>query len=97
MNRLILPIVLLAASAPGFAAGNQYRAELSKPAPAGRFVAHDLLWSCAGLSCVATQANSRPATDCAALADKAGALRSFAVAGRPLASDALEKCNARAH
>ncbi|HEY1605346.1 MAG TPA: hypothetical protein VGF77_07080 [Allosphingosinicella sp.] len=98
IRRFAFPFLLLAFSAaPAFAAGNPYRAELSRPASAERFVAGDLVWNCAGISCAATQAASRPATDCAALADKVGALRGFAVAGRPLASDALEKCNARAH
>jgi hypothetical protein len=98
IRRLAVPLILFAfAAAPASAEGNQYRAELSKPASADRFVVRDLVWSCAGASCAATQATSRPATDCAALADKVGALRSFAVAGQPFASDALEKCNARAH
>ncbi|HEX5184752.1 MAG TPA: hypothetical protein VFW19_16570 [Allosphingosinicella sp.] len=98
LSRFAFPLVLLAfAAAPTEAAGNRYQAELSRPASAERFVAGDLVWSCAGNSCAATQSTSRPGTDCAALADKVGALRGFAVAGRPLASDALEKCNARAH
>lgn len=98
IRRFALPLVLLAfAAGPAFAEGNAYRAELSRPASADRFVVRDLIWNCAGASCAATQTTSRPATDCAALADKAGPLRSFAIAGQPLASDALEKCNARAH
>ena len=98
IRRLAFPLVLLALpAAPAFATTNQYRAELSKPASSQRFVAHDIVWSCTGGSCVATQTTSRPATDCAALADKVGTLRSFAVAGQPLATDTLEKCNARAH
>jgi hypothetical protein len=90
-------LAFAAGAAPAMAAANQYRAELSVPASAQRFVVRDLLWSCAGTSCVATQTTSRPATDCSALADKAGVLRSFAVAGQPLPADALEKCNAKAH
>jgi hypothetical protein len=98
IRRLALPLVLLAfAAAPASATTNQYRAELSKPASSQRFVVRDLVWNCAGESCTATQTTSRPTTDCAALADKVGALRSFAVASQPLATDALEKCNARAH
>ena|SRR5947209_18097393 len=101
IRRLAFPLVLLAVSAvptvPASATTNQYRAELSKPASAQRFVVRDLVWSCAGDSCVAGQTTSRPATDCAALSDKVGALRSFSVGGQPLASDSLEKCNAKAH
>lgn len=101
IRRFALPLVLLGASVvsavPASATANQYCAELAKPASAQRFVVRDLIWSCAGESCTATQTTSRPATDCAALADKVGALRSFAVGGQTLANDALEKCNARAH
>ncbi len=97
IHRLAVPLILFAfAVAPASATGNQYRAELAKPASTGHFVVHDLVWNCEGESCAAIQTTSRPATDCAALADKAGALRSFSVAGQKLASDALEKCNARA-
>jgi hypothetical protein len=99
IRRLALPLGLMAGLAisatPAFAAANQYRAELSKPA-AQRFVVRDLVWSCAGASCVATQTTSRAAIDCAALADKVGTVRSFSVAGQTLPADALEKCNARA-
>lgn len=98
IRHLAVPLVLLAfIVAPASAEGSHYRAELSKPASADRFAVRDIVWNCAGVSCVATQTTSRPATDCAALAEKVGALRSFAVAGQPLASEALEKCNARAH
>ena len=101
IRSVALPFVLLASSAaflgPAFATTNQYRAELSKPASDERFVVRDLVWHCVGGSCTAAQTTSRPGTDCAALADKVGALRSFSVAGEPLAPDALEKCNARAH
>ena len=87
---------LLAPAAPASARVGQYRAELTAPASAPRLVARDLVWSCAGTGCVAAQSTSLPATDCAALARQAGALRSFAVDGRPLPAEALEKCNAKA-
>jgi hypothetical protein len=86
---------LAGTGAPAEAAANQYRAELAAPAPAQRVVVRDVVWSCAGDACVAQQTTSRPATDCPALAAHVGALRSFAVAGRILPADALEKCNAR--
>jgi hypothetical protein len=74
----------------------EYRAELAAPAPAARLIVRDVVWRCDGAACVAPAANSRPALVCAALARQAGALRSFAVEGRALAAEELEKCNARA-
>jgi hypothetical protein len=85
------------AATPASAFAPQYRAALAAPSSANRFVVRDLLWNCAGTDCVAIQAGSRPAIDCAALARQAGALRSFSVDGRPLADSELQKCNARAH
>ena len=95
----LLPLLLLAA--PGIAcavtaSAPQYRAELAAPASADRLIVRDTLWHCGGGTCVAAIGASRPAVVCAALAREAGALRSFAVDGRVLAADALEKCNARA-
>ena len=82
--------------APAAAGQHQYRAELAAPAAKPKLVAKDIVWRCAGAACVAPQGNSRPASDCAALAAKVGALRSFAVGGEALDAAALEKCNARA-
>ena len=84
------------ATAAAAAGPQQYRAELATPAAKPKLVARDIVWRCAGDACVAPQGNSRPASDCAALADKVGALRSFSVAGEALDAAALEKCNARA-
>jgi hypothetical protein len=82
---------------PASAFAPQYRAALAAPSSATRFVVRDLLWDCAGADCIAAQGGGRPAIDCAALARRAGALRSFSVDGRPLADADLQKCNARAH
>ena len=92
---LAAAIAIVAAAAPA-AAANQYRAELAAPTAPQRVIVRDVVWSCAGDSCVAQQTTSRPATDCSALAGHVGALKSFSVAGQALAADALEKCNARA-
>ena len=74
----------------------QYRAELVLPAPADRLIVREVVWRCGGEICVAPTGNVRPAVLCAALARQAGALRSFAVEGRALSGEELEKCNARA-
>ena len=91
-----LAAVATAAPAPAAAGPHQYRAELAAPAEKPKVVAKNLVWRCAGAACVAPQGTSRPASDCAALASKVGALRSFSVAGEALGAAALEKCNARA-
>jgi hypothetical protein len=99
MTRLAFPLaafVALAGIGAPAAYANQYRAELAAPASDQRLVVRDLVWTCAGSSCAAGQTTSRPATDCSALAGKLGALRSFTVAGQPLTSEELEKCNAKA-
>jgi hypothetical protein len=100
---MIRPLILSAAIAAlaGLAASasagtNEYRAEPAAPPSAQRLVVRDVVWNCGGGACVAMQTTSRAATDCSALAGHVGALRSFSVAGRPLAAEELEKCNARA-
>jgi hypothetical protein len=93
---LSLAAALTGAAAPAFAAANEYRAEPATPPSAQRLVVRDVVWNCGGGACVAMQTTSRAATDCSALAGHVGALRSFAVGGRPLAAEELEKCNARA-
>jgi hypothetical protein len=96
IQALLLPLLALAAAPAGASAPSEYRAELAAPAPADRIVVRDTVWHCAGDSCVAAAGNSRPAIACAALAKTAGALRSFSVEGRAIATAELEKCNARA-
>ena len=83
-------------SAAASAATVQYRAEPATPQSVARFVAKELVWKCGPAGCTAPRGNSRPAIDCAALAREVGELKSFAVGGRPLAAEELEKCNARA-
>ena len=90
-------VAALAGTAAPASAATQYRAELAAPPSAQRMVVRDVVWNCDGGACVALQTSSRPATDCSALADHAGKLRSFSVAGRALSAEELEKCNARAH
>ena len=95
---LALGLAGLAAPVPASAsaAAPHYQAELAAPAGADRVVARRLVWHCAATACVAAKSNSRPAIECAALAKKAGPLRSFVAAGEALNAAALEKCNARA-
>jgi hypothetical protein len=79
-----------------FAGAVQYRAEPAAPPASTRLIVKEIVWKCGPGGCVAPQGNSRPAVDCSALAREIGALRSFTVAGQPLDSAALGKCNAKA-
>ncbi|MEA3060228.1 MAG: hypothetical protein QOJ94_9 [Sphingomonadales bacterium] len=98
MARNFLALAALIAAAPAQAAAPHYAAELAQARPAAeRLVAHDIAWRCSGTGCVAGRSDSRPLTDCMALARQAGALKSFAVEGAALPPDQLEKCNAAAH
>ena len=89
-------LALGAAAGPAMAAGVYYRAELASPPSTERIIVRDLVWRCDAKNCVAGESNSRAATDCAGLARRVGALRSFTVEGRPLSPEQLEECNARA-
>jgi hypothetical protein len=82
-------------SSPALAAGFQAQTTTA-PSPAP-FVARDSIWRCAGTQCVSTNRTStRAAIVCAALARQVGALRGFAVDGRPFDARQLESCNGRA-
>jgi hypothetical protein len=71
-----------------------YQAEPAAPARA-QVIAGDLVWRCGAAGCTAGKSGARPLVDCQGLVRAVGAVRSFAVAGAPLAADQLEKCNAR--
>jgi hypothetical protein len=97
MSRSFLAFAALVAAVPVQAAAPHYSAELAQARTGtGPMVAHDIAWRCAGAGCIAGRSDSRPLTDCMALARQAGALKSFAVEGTALPPDQLEKCNAAA-
>ena len=82
-------------SSPALAAG--FQARTTTAPSSARFVARDSIWRCAETVCVSTNATStRPAIVCSALVRQVGALRGFAVDGRPFDPRQLENCNARA-
>ena len=89
-------VSIVPASAGAAAETGQYRAELVAPSASARLIVRDTVWHCDGDACVAPAGTSRPAVICSALVRQAGALRSFALDGKALDGDALEKCNARA-
>jgi hypothetical protein len=87
-------LALALVSAPAAAA--HYRAEPASAPATDKFVARDTVWTCGNGACEAAQSNSRPQVVCAAVVRKLGTLRAFNVAGEPLSSEELARCNARA-
>ena len=82
-----LPTIAYAANGP------YYRAELSSPAPKGKFVARGVVWSCDGTSCDGARGTSRPLIMCASLVREVGELKSFTANGKSLEADELARCN----
>ena len=70
-----------------------YRAELATPATQARVVAGDLVWACAGTSCVADKGTSRPLRICRDLNRKFGEVTNFTAKGEALAAEDLGRCN----
>ncbi len=82
-----LPTIAHAANGP------YYRAELSSPAPKGKFVARGVVWSCDGTSCAGARGTSRPLIMCTSLVREVGELKSFTANGKSLEADELARCN----
>lgn len=76
------------------AGGAYYRAELAKPAPTGKFVARDIVWSCEGTNCVGARGSSRPQIMCSSLVKKAGEVKAFSIDGKAFEAEELARCNA---
>lgn len=85
-----LPVIANAAG------GAYYRAELSSPAPKGKFVARGIVWSCEGTNCVGARGTSRPLMMCAGLAKEAGEVKGFIADGKALEAEDLARCNGAA-
>jgi hypothetical protein len=77
------------------AAAATYSATTSSSAPA-KVAARDILWTCVSGTCTGSTQNSRPLVLCQGLAKQAGTIGSFAVNGRAISSEELERCNASA-
>ena len=83
-----------AGATPALAQG-AFFATLAQPAPAGRVVARETLWTCAGAECRAPRAGtSSDMTECRGMARKLGRVASF-IAGETAFDPAqIERCNA---
>lgn len=71
-----------------------YTAELAEPAKAEQMIVGGSLWQCAGTTCVAAKARSRPAIVCGKLRREAGVLAAFTAKGKALDTKQLARCNA---
>jgi hypothetical protein len=86
-----LAALLLAAPQGGY-----YQAAPATAPAKAQVIAGELVWRCGADGCTAGRSGARPVVDCQGLVRAVGPVKSFAVAGAPLAPDQLEKCNARA-
>ena len=94
---MLRPLLALSAIALGAAPvpAATYSAKTASPAPA-KIAARDILWACGADSCTGVTQNSRPLVLCQGLAKKVGPIQSFAVDGREISGDELNRCNASA-
>ncbi|HVR90696.1 MAG TPA: hypothetical protein VHG29_06345 [Novosphingobium sp.] len=77
------------------AATNGYSVSLATPLEAPRQeIINGVLWRCDGASCTAASDGSSPANACTRVVKKFGPVASFAIGGRELAADKLQRCNA---
>jgi hypothetical protein len=100
MMRLAHVAAVAAASlsfAPAMAAqGAYYQATLATAPAKSAVVTRDTLWRCAGTTCTAPRSGTRDAILCELVAQSAGQLTGFTVAGAAYDADRLAKCNAKA-
>ena len=89
-------IVLAGLMAAPALASSHFQAEPAVAPIVDRIVARDTIWNRNGPTFEAGKSNSRPAVVCAVFVKQVGALKSFRIAGAPIAADDLQKCNARA-
>lgn len=89
---------VILASAPAAAAkGPYYVAKLATPIEESKTeIIRGVVWQCAGDTCRARKATSRPSNVCARLAQKMGTVETFTVRGKAFAADDLTSCNAKA-
>jgi len=73
--------------------GGFYVAELVQPTEETRTVASGVAWRCAGSTCAAPKAASRPLRVCRELQRKVGPVASFTAHGEALDAEDLACCN----
>jgi hypothetical protein len=95
---LATSVMLLSATAShAQAPANGYYAATPVDKPSkNSFLTRETQWKWANGSFVAKKSPERDIVLCSMVAQRAGKLASFSVAGTPVAAEMLEKCNARA-
>ena len=92
-----LLVLLVATSAPAFAAAPSYVASFAAPAATAKLVSSERLWSCEGSSCSAGGAATSPAKHiCVRIAQEVGAVTAFHAKGKAFSAAELAICNERA-
>ncbi|MEG3177814.1 hypothetical protein U1872_16360 [Sphingomonas sp. RB3P16] len=88
---------VLAPAAASAADAGAYYAATPVAAPAKTmFITNGTVWKWTDTAFTATKGPQRQGIVCEMIAQRAGKLSAFAVAGQPIDADALAKCNARA-
>ena len=72
-----------------------YSAELAAPAAANNSIIGGVVWQCAGTTCIAAKASSRPVNLCKRVARELGEVTSFTAGETPLEADDLAICNGK--
>ncbi len=72
-----------------------YSAELAAPAAESRSIIGGVVWQCAGTTCVAAKASSRPVNLCKRVARELGEITSFTAGETALEADDLASCNGK--
>lgn len=97
MNVVFVPLAgALLFFAPATAIAADYAATPVVPTAPARINASDIVWGCGPAACLGNSMESRPLVLCQDLAARVGKLANFVVDGRSLASDQLDRCNAKA-
>lgn len=72
-----------------------YSIELAAPAAENRAIVGGVLWQCAGTTCIAAKASSRPVTMCKRVVRAFGEVTSFTAGGTALGAEDLASCNGK--
>lgn len=70
-----------------------YEAKLAAPVESQTEIIRGVVWRCAGDTCRAPKATSRPANVCARLARKMGEVTTFSTHGEAMDAQAIADCN----
>ena len=72
-----------------------YSVELAAPAAANNSIIGGVVWQCAGTTCIAAKASSRPVNLCKRVVRELGEVTSFTAGEKALEADDLASCNGK--